>query len=509
MENNQNKPNKKQAAEGKALNEILRLRREKLATLQEMDMDPFKIVKCDVTNHSVEIKENFEEFEGKTVSVAGRVMSKRVMGKASFCDVQDRDGRIQCYVTRDGLGEDSYKLFKKYDIGDIVCVKGYVFKTQKEEISVHAEEVTLLSKSLQVLPEKFHGLKDQDLRYRQRYVDLIVNPETKKNFITRGKVIKTVRNYLDNLDFLEVETPILQTIPGGASARPFITHHNTLDIDMYMRIALELPLKRLIVGGLERVYEIGRVFRNEGMDASHNPEFTLLELYQAYTDYHGMMDITEGIIKEVAEKVAGSDKIVYQGVELDFSKPFERITMLDAVKKYTGVDFDEIPDTETAKKVAKEHNVEFEEVHEKGDILNLFFEEFVEDKLIQPTFLMDHPVEISPLTKRKPDKPDYTERFKLFICGHEYANAYSELNDPIDQRERFKRQDELRASGDEEANMIDEDFMMALEYGMAPTGGMGMGIDRLVMLFTNASTIRDILLFPTMKPIETGNKTEE
>ena len=509
MENNQNKPNKKQAAEGKALNEILRLRREKLATLQEMDMDPFKIVKCDVTNHSVEIKENFEEFEGKTVSVAGRVMSKRVMGKASFCDVQDRDGRIQCYVTRDGLGEDSYKLFKKYDIGDIVCVKGYVFKTQKEEISVHAEEVTLLSKSLQVLPEKFHGLKDQDLRYRQRYVDLIVNPETKKNFITRGKVIKTVRNYLDNLDFLEVETPILQTIPGGASARPFITHHNTLDIDMYMRIALELPLKRLIVGGLERVYEIGRVFRNEGMDASHNPEFTLLELYQAYTDYHGMMDVTEGIIKEVAEKVAGSDKIVYQGVELDFSKPFERITMLDAVKKYTGVDFDEIPDTETAKKVAKEHNVEFEEVHEKGDILNLFFEEFVEDKLIQPTFLMDHPVEISPLTKRKPDKPDYTERFELFICGHEYANAYSELNDPIDQRERFKRQDELRASGDEEANMIDEDFMMALEYGMAPTGGMGMGIDRLVMLFTNASTIRDILLFPTMKSLDGVNKKND
>ena len=509
MENNQNKPNKKQAAEGKALNEILRLRREKLANLQEMDMDPFKIVKCDVTNHSVEIKENFEEFEGKTVSVAGRVMSKRVMGKASFCDVQDRDGRIQCYVTRDSLGEDSYKLFKKYDIGDIVCVKGYVFKTQKEEISVHAEEVTLLSKSLQVLPEKFHGLKDQDLRYRQRYVDLIVNPETKKNFITRGKVIKTVRNYLDNLDFLEVETPILQTIPGGASARPFITHHNTLDIDMYMRIALELPLKRLIVGGLERVYEIGRVFRNEGMDASHNPEFTLLELYQAYTDYHGMMDITEGIIKEVAEKVAGSDKIVYQGVELDFSKPFERITMLDAVKKYTGVDFDEIPDTETAKKVAKEHNVEFEEVHEKGDILNLFFEEFVEDKLIQPTFLMDHPVEISPLTKRKPDKPDYTERFELFICGHEYANAYSELNDPIDQRERFKRQDELRASGDEEANMIDEDFMMALEYGMAPTGGMGMGIDRLVMLFTNASTIRDILLFPTMKSLDGVNKKND
>ena len=529
------------------LNQLLKVRRDKLADLQANGKDPFQITKFNQTHHSMEVKSLYEAHEAELlkdraevdvtgldeeqakeavkkdyeerreimdaspihVAIAGRMMFKRVMGKASFCDVQDRDGRIQCYVTRDSLGEDSYKLFKKYDIGDIVCVKGYVFKTQKEEISVHAEEVTLLSKSLQVLPEKFHGLKDQDLRYRQRYVDLIVNPETKKNFITRGKVIKTVRNYLDNLDFLEVETPILQTIPGGASARPFITHHNTLDIDMYMRIALELPLKRLIVGGLERVYEIGRVFRNEGMDASHNPEFTLLELYQAYTDYHGMMDITEGIIKEVAEKVAGSDKIVYQGVELDFSKPFERITMLDAVKKYTGVDFDEIPDTETAKKVAKEHNVEFEEVHEKGDILNLFFEEFVEDKLIQPTFLMDHPVEISPLTKRKPDKPDYTERFELFICGHEYANAYSELNDPIDQRERFKRQDELRASGDEEANMIDEDFMMALEYGMAPTGGMGMGIDRLVMLFTNASTIRDILLFPTMKPIETGNKTEE
>jgi lysyl-tRNA synthetase class 2 len=355
---------------------------------------------------------------------------------------------------------------------------------------------------LQILPEKFHGLNNQDLRYRQRYVDLIVNPEVKKNFKIRSAVIRTVRNYLDNLDFLEVETPILQTIPGGASARPFITHHNSLDIDMYMRIALELPLKRLIVGGLERVYEIGRVFRNEGMDSSHNPEFTLLELYQAYTDYYGMMDITEGIIKEVANKVAGTTKITYQGVELDFGKPFERITMVDAVKKYTGVDFDEIKTLDEARAVAKEHHVEFEPIHEKGDILNLFFEEFVEEKLIQPTFLMDHPVEISPLTKRKPDKPDYTERFELFICGHEYANAYSELNDPIDQRERFKRQDELRANGDEEANMIDEDFMTALEYGMAPTGGMGMGIDRLVMLFTDASTIRDILLFPTMKPIE-------
>lgn len=503
MADNQNK----QPLEGKALNELLKVRREKLANLQEMDRDPFKIVKADVKEHSMQIKDNYEEFEGKEVAIGGRIVSKRVMGKASFCDIQDRDGKIQCYVTRDNLGEDEYKLFKKLDIGDIVSVKGTVFKTKMEEISVSATEVVLLSKSLQILPEKFHGLKDPDLRYRQRYVDLIVNPETKRNFIIRSAVIRTVRNYLDNLDFLEVETPILQTIPGGASARPFITHHNTLDIDMYMRIALELPLKRLIVGGLERVYEIGRVFRNEGMDPSHNPEFTLLELYQAYTDYYGMMDITEGIIKEVAEKVAGSDKIVYQGVELDFSKPFERITMLDAVKKCTGVDFDEIHTLEEARAVAKEHNVEFEERHEKGDILNLFFEEFVEDKLIQPTFLMDHPVEISPLTKRKPDKPDYTERFELFICGHEYANAYSELNDPIDQRKRFERQEELRAKGDEEANMIDEDFMLALEYGMAPTGGMGMGIDRLVMLFTDASTIRDILLFPTMKPIK--NNTEE
>ncbi len=488
--------------EGKALNELIKVRREKLANLQEMGKDPFKIVKADVTEHSMQIKNDFEGYEGKAVAVGGRIVSKRVMGKASFCDVQDRDGKIQCYVTRDALGEDEYKLFKKLDIGDIVSVKGTVFKTKMEEISVHATEVTLLSKSLQILPEKFHGLKDPDLRYRQRYVDLIVNPETKRNFIIRSAVIRAVRSYLDNLDFLEVETPILQTIPGGATARPFITHHNTLDIDMYMRIALELPLKRLIVGGLERVYEIGRVFRNEGMDASHNPEFTLLELYQAYTDYYGMMDITEGIIKHVAKTVAGTDKIVYQGVELDFSKPFERITMLDAVKKYSGVDFDEINTLEEARAVAKEHNIAFEERHEKGDILNLFFEEYVEDKLIQPTFLMDHPVEISPLTKRKPDKPDYTERFELFICGHEYANAYSELNDPIDQRKRFERQEELRAKGDEEANMIDEDFMLALEYGMAPTGGMGMGIDRLVMLFTDASTIRDILLFPTMKPLD-------
>ncbi len=502
MADNQNKP-----LEGKALNEILKVRREKLAALQEMGRDPFVIVKADVTEHSMQIKDNYGDFEGKEVAIGGRLVSKRVMGKASFCDVQDRDGRIQCYVTRDNLGEEEYKLFKKLDIGDIVSVKGTVFKTKMEEISVSAAEVTLLSKSLQVLPEKFHGLKDPDLRYRQRYVDLIVNPETKRNFIIRSAVIRAVRSYLDNLDFLEVETPILQTIPGGAAARPFITHHNTLDIDMYMRIALELPLKRLIVGGLERVYELGRVFRNEGMDANHNPEFTLLELYQAYTDYYGMMDITEGIIKEVARKVAGTDKITYQGVELDFSKPFERITMVDAVKKYAGVDFDAIHSLDEARAAAKEHDVEFEPIHEKGDILNLFFEKYVEDKLIQPTFLMDHPVEISPLTKRKPDKPEYTERFELFICGHEYANAYSELNDPIDQRKRFERQEQLRANGDEEANMIDEDFMLALEYGMAPTGGMGMGIDRLVMLFTDAPTIRDILLFPTMKPI--GGNGEE
>lgn len=507
MADNQNK----QPLEGKALNEILKIRREKLANLQEMGMDPFKIVKADVRNHSVEIKENFDTMEGSEVSVAGRMMSKRVMGKASFCDIQDRDGRIQSYVTRDDLGEDNYKLFKKMDIGDIIFVKGTVFKTKMQEISIHATEVTLLSKSLQVLPEKFHGLRDQDLRYRQRYVDLIVNPEVKKNFFIRSAVIRTVREYLDNQDFLEVETPILQTIPGGASARPFITHHNTLDIDMYMRIALELPLKRLIVGGMERVYEIGRVFRNEGMDIKHNPEFTLLELYQAYTDYYGMMDITEGIIKEVCKKVAGTDKITYQGVELDFSKPFERITMVDAVKKYSGVDFDKVETLEDARVLAKEHNIEFEQRYEKGDILNLFFEEYVEDNLIQPTFLMDHPVEISPLTKRKPDKPEYTERFELFIVGREFANAYSELNDPIDQRERFERQEQLRAQGDEEANMIDEDFMLALEYGMPPTGGMGMGIDRLVMLFTDAASIRDILLFPTMKPIgaNTEEKTEE
>ncbi len=498
-----NKINTENTAED--LGEILRIRREKLKTLQDMDMDPFQIVKAEVTHHSAQIKESFDELENKTVTVAGRLMSKRVMGKAAFIDIQDRDGHIQCYVTRDDVGgADFYNgIFKKMiDIGDIVSVKGFVFKTKTGEISVHASEIVLLSKSLQIMPEKYHGLANKDLRYRQRYVDLIVNPEVKESFIKRSKVISTIRSYLDGLDFLEVETPILQTIPGGASARPFITHHNTLNIDMYLRIALELPLKRLIVGGLERVYEIGRVFRNEGMDMRHNPEFTLLELYQAYTDYYGMMDITEGIIKECCRKVAGSYKIEYQGIELDFEKPFERITMVDAVKKYADIDFDEINSTEEAKALADKHDIEYESHHTKGDILNLFFEKYVEDKLIQPTFLMDHPIEISPLTKKKYDKEGYVERFELFIVGREFANAYSELNDPIDQRRRFLRQEELRSLGDEEANMIDEDFLTALEYGMPPTGGMGMGIDRLVMLFTNAPTIRDVLLFPTMKPLD-------
>lgn len=498
----ENEKKNQQSAEGKALGELLKIRRDKLAELQAEGMDPFKIVKADVTHHSKDVKDNFEALEGQSVSVAGRMMSKRVMGKASFCHILDRDGSIQAYVTRDDLGVESYQRFKKLDIGDILCIKGTVFKTKMGEISVHATEVTLLSKSLQIFPEKFHGLNNQDLRYRQRYVDLIVNPEVRDTFIKRSAVIKAIRSYLDNMEFLEVETPMLQTIPGGASARPFITHHNTLDIDMYMRIALELPLKRLIVGGLERVYEIGRVFRNEGMDTKHNPEFTLLELYQAYTDYYGMMDITEGIIKHVAKTVAGTLKINYQGVDIDLEKPFERITMIDAVKKYAGVDFDKVETLEDARALAKEHHIEYEERHGKGDILNLFFEEYVEEKLIQPTFLMDHPVDISPLTKRKPDKPDYTERFELFIVGREFANAYSELNDPIDQRKRFEHQEELRAQGDDEANMIDEDFMTALEYGMPPTGGMGMGIDRLVMLFTDASTIREVLLFPTMKPLD-------
>ncbi len=486
----------------KELNELLKIKREKLAAFQEAGKDPFKIVKFDVTNHSKEIKDNFEDFDGKEVTVAGRLVSKRVMGKASFCDVLDRDGKIQSYVSKNDIGEESYADFKKFDIGDIVGIKGVVFKTQKEEISVKAHEVTLLSKSLQTLPEKFHGLKDQDLRYRQRYVDLIVNPDVRDTFFKRSAIIKSIRKFLDNRDYLEVETPTLQNIAGGAAARPFITHHNALDIDMYMRIALELPLKRLIVGGLERVYEIGRVFRNEGMSVRHNPEFTLIELYEAFTDYKGMMDLIEDMIRTVAKEVTGSTTVTYQGTEIDFGKPFERITMLDAVKKYAGVDFDQIETLEEARKVAKEHNIEFEERHGKGDILNLFFEEFVEEKLIQPTFLMDHPVEISPLTKRKPDKPDYTERFELFVVGRELANAYSELNDPIDQRKRFEHQEMLRAQGDDEANMIDEDFMLALEYGMPPTGGLGMGIDRFVMLLTDAPSVRDVLFFPTMKPLD-------
>lgn len=486
----------------KELNELLKVKREKLSAFVEAGKDPFKIVKYPVTNHSKEIKDKFEKFEGKEVSVAGRLISKRVMGKASFCDVLDRDGKIQSYVSKNEIGEDIYADFKKFDIGDIVGIKGTVFKTQKEEISIKAHEVTLLSKSLQTLPEKFHGLKDQDLRYRQRYVDLIVNPDVRETFFKRSAIIKSVRKFLDGRNYLEVETPTLQTIAGGAAARPFITHHNALDIDMYMRIALELPLKRLIVGGLERVYEIGRVFRNEGISVRHNPEFTLIELYEAFTDYKGMMDLIEEMVRTVSKEVTGDTTVTYQGTEIDFGKPFERITMLDAVKKYAGVDFSQINTLEEARKIAKEHNIEFEQRHQKGDILNLFFEEYVEDKLIQPTFLMDHPVEISPLTKRKPDNPDYTERFELFVVGRELANAYSELNDPLDQRKRFEHQEMLRAQGDDEANMIDEDFLLALEYGMPPTGGLGMGIDRLVMLLTDAPSIRDVLFFPTMKPLE-------
>ena len=482
--------------------QLLKVRREKLDQLMQEGKNPFEIMKYDVSHHSQEVKTDFESLEGKQVTIAGRLMSKRVMGKASFCHVQDLQGTIQSYVARDSLGEDEYKAFKKLDIGDIVGITGNVFKTKTGEISLHAEVVTLLSKSLQILPEKFHGLTNTDLRYRQRYVDLIMNPDVKDTFIKRSKIISTIRKYLDSQGFMEVETPMLVSNAGGAAARPFTTHFNALDEDLKLRISLELYLKRLIVGGLERVYEIGRVFRNEGLDTRHNPEFTLMELYQAYTDYHGMMDLTENLYRYVAQEVLGTTTIVYQGTEMDLSRPFERITMVEAVKKYAGVDFDQIKDLEEARAAAKEHHVEYEERHKKGDILSLFFEEYAEEHLIQPTFVMDHPIEISPLTKKKPGNPEYTERFEFFMNGWEMANAYSELNDPIDQRERFKSQEELLAQGDEEANTTDEDFMNALEIGMPPTGGIGFGIDRMCMLFTDSAAIRDVLLFPTMKPID-------
>ena len=484
--------------QGKAqeeLNHVLQARRDKLAELQAAGKDPFVITKYDVTAHSSDVKEHYEELEGKEVSVAGRMMFKRVMGKASFCNIQDLKGRIQVYVARDSIGEEPYKEFKKMDIGDILGVKGTVFKTKTGEISIHAEEVTLLSKSLQVLPEKFHGLTDTDTRYRQRYVDLIMNEDVKETFIKRSKIIAAIRRYLAGEGFMEVETPMLVANAGGAAARPFETHFNALDEDLKLRISLELYLKRLIVGGLEKVYEIGRVFRNEGLDTRHNPEFTLMELYQAYTDYHGMMDLTENLYRYVAKEVLGTTTIVYNGIEMDLGKPFERITMVDAVKKYSGVDFNEIHTLEEARAAAKEHHVEYEERHKKGDILNLFFEEFVEEHLLQPTFVMDHPIEISPLTKKKPENPEYVERFEFFMNGWEMANAYSELNDPIDQRERFKAQEELFAQGDEEANHTDEDFLNALEIGMPPTGGIGFGIDRMCMLLTDSAAIRDVLLF--------------
>ena len=486
-------------AQEQDLNQLLKVRREKLSQLQEEGRDPFQITKYDVTHHSMEVKNAFEELEGKSVSLAGRMMSKRVMGKASFCSIQDLQGAIQSYVARDNIGEDSYKDFKKMDIGDIVGIKGEVFKTKTGEISIHATEVTLLSKSLNPLPEKFHGLTNTDLRYRQRYVDLIMNEDVKETFIKRSKIIASIRHYLNGQGFLEVETPMLVANAGGAAARPFETHFNALDEDFKLRISLELYLKRLIVGGMERVYEIGRVFRNEGLDTRHNPEFTLMELYQAYSDYHGMMDLTENLYRHVAQEVLGTTKISYNGVEMDLGKPFERITMVDAVKKYAGVDFNEIHTLKEARAVAKEHHVEYEERHKKGDILSLFFEEFAEEHLIQPTFVMDHPIEISPLTKKKPENPEYTERFEFFMNGWEMANAYSELNDPIDQRERFKAQEELLAQGDEEANTTDEDFLHALEIGMPPTGGIGFGIDRMVMLLTDSAAIRDVLAFPTMK----------
>lgn len=481
------------------INQLLKIRRDKLKELQENGKDPFTITKYDVTHHSQEIKDQFDELEGQEVSIAGRLMSKRVMGKASFCNVQDLRGNIQSYVARDSIGEDAYKDFKKMDIGDIVGLKGQVFKTKTGEISIHASSVTLLSKSLQILPEKFHGLTNTDIRYRQRYVDLIMNPEVKDTFIKRSKIISAVREYLAGQGFMEVETPMLVANAGGAAARPFETHFNALNEDLKLRISLELYLKRLIVGGLEKVYEIGRVFRNEGLDTRHNPEFTLMELYQAYTDYHGMMDLTENLYRYVAQKVLGTTQIVYKGIEMDLGKPFERLTMVDAVKKYANVDWNQVETLEQARELAKEHNIVFEERHKKGDILNLFFEEYVEEHLLQPTFVMDHPVEISPLTKKKPENPNYVERFEFFMNGWEMANAYSELNDPIDQRERFAAQEEAFAAGDEEANHTDEDFLNALEIGMPPTGGIGYGIDRLVMLLTDSQAIRDVLLFPTMK----------
>ena len=481
---------------------LLKVRREKLQDLVARGKNPYEITKFDVTNHSMEIKNDFESFNGKQVTIAGRLMSKRVMGKASFCNVQDLQGTIQCYVARDSIGEEDYADFKKLDIGDIIGISGFVFQTKTGETSIHAEKLTLLSKSLQILPEKFHGLTNTDMRYRQRYVDLIMNPEVKDTFIKRSKIISTIRKYLDSQGFMEVETPMLVANAGGAAARPFETHFNALDEDLKLRISLELYLKRLIVGGLERVYEIGRVFRNEGLDTRHNPEFTLMELYQAYTDYHGMMDLTENLYRYVAQEVLGTTKITYNGIEMDLGKPFERITMVDAVKKYSGVDFNEIHTLEEAREAAKAHHIEYEERHKKGDILNLFFEEFVEEHLIQPTFVMDHPVEISPLTKKKPDNPDYVERFEFFMNGWEMANAYSELNDPIDQRERFAAQDANAAAGDEEAEHTDEDFLNALEIGMPPTGGIGFGIDRMCMLLTDSAAIRDVLLFPTMKSLE-------
>lgn len=484
------------------VSQLRKVRREKLADLQANGKNPFEITKYDVTCHATDIKENFEEMEGKHVSVAGRVMQKRVMGKASFCNILDLSGNIQSYVARDSIGEESYKDFKKLDIGDIIGIEGEVFKTKTGEISIHASAVKLLSKSLQILPEKFHGLTNTDTRYRQRYVDLIVNPEVRDTFIKRSRIISAVRRYLDGQGFMEVETPMLVANAGGAAARPFETHFNALNEDLKLRISLELYLKRLIVGGLERVYEIGRVFRNEGLDTRHNPEFTLMELYQAYTDYNGMMDLTENLYRHVAQEVLGTTKIVYKGIEMDLGEPFERITMVDAVKKYAGIDWNEVETLEQARELAKEHNLEFEERHKKGDILNLFFEEYVEEHLLQPTFVMDHPVEISPLTKKKPENPNYVERFEFFMNGWEMANAYSELNDPIDQRERFAAQEEAFAAGDEEANHTDEDFLNALEIGMPPTGGIGFGIDRMCMLLTGAEAIRDVLLFPTMKSID-------